>query len=419
MLDNAFRRLRTLLAHSLARNIGWLFLFQISTYLSFLLVIPWLTHVLPVSEYGAVMAVMAAAQFCFILTDYGFSASATYEVARCRGDAIRVQDVIAQVHGAKIYLVVLACLGLWLLSMVPSYQAHGVLFVYAGFAVVFQAYQPVWLLQGLENMKAYAIYMVAARFGFLFMVYAMVRDGGDGPLVMLAFALSNALGAGMGLWAMRSEGYRVLALSVRGGLHLMLRSSGYFWGRLAFALYSSMNSVVLGGVSLAQTGIFNVAEQIYKAGQSVGGPISQAMLPALTRSRNTRVLWKMLPALVAVLVLGCAAVALLAPWAVRLAFGEHYQSSVPVLYIFLLTIPVTISGMVLGYPWFAAMGRPDLVNLTSVLAAGLHVCLLALLWWLGQLTAYNVACCVLATEFFMLLLRLALGWRLVRIPSPK
>src|SRR5690606_23248199 len=108
MLDNAFRRLRTLLAHSLARNIGWLFLFQISTYLSFLLVIPWLTHVLPASEYGAVMAVMAAAQFCFILTDYGFSASATYEVARCRGDAIQVQDVIAQVHGAKIYLVVLA-----------------------------------------------------------------------------------------------------------------------------------------------------------------------------------------------------------------------------------------------------------------------------------------------------------------------
>lgn len=414
MLGRALQTLRALWAHKLARNIGWLFLFQISTYLSFLLVIPWLTHSLPVAEYGAVMAVMAAAQFCFIVTDYGFSASATYEVASHRDDEAYVQGIIARVHGAKACLVVAACAGLWLLSLVPSYQAQEILFAYAGLAVLFQAYQPVWLLQGLENMRAYAIYMVSARIAFLVMVYAVVRDAGDGPLVLLAFAVSNGLGAVMGLWAMRSSGYRVFVLSMGGGLSLMWQSAGYFWGRLAFALYSSMNSVVLGGVSLVQTGIFNVAEQIYKAGQSVGGPISQAMLPALTQSRNTRVLWKMMPALIAVLSLGCVAVALLAPWAVRLVFGGGYAASVPVLYIFLLTIPVTISGMVLGYPWFAAMGRPELVNLTSVLAAALHVGLLALLWWLKDLSAYNVACCVLATETFMLLLRLALGWRLMQ-----
>src|SRR3546814_6666367 len=95
---------------------------------------------------------------------------------------------------------------------------------------------------------------------------------------------------------------------------MMRRSAGYFWGRLAFALYSSFNSIVLGAAALSQAGIFNAAEQVYKAGQSVGGPISQAMLPALARARDTRLVWKILPALIGVLGLGCAIVAAMAPW---------------------------------------------------------------------------------------------------------
>src|SRR5690606_5625041 len=103
-------------------NIGWLFLFQISTYLSFLLVIPWLTHALPVAEYGAAMAITAAAQFCFMVTDYGFSASATYDVSVHRQDTAAVQRIIDEVHGAKVFLILLACLGLGGLAQVPSYQ---------------------------------------------------------------------------------------------------------------------------------------------------------------------------------------------------------------------------------------------------------------------------------------------------------
>ncbi|CAM5200309.1 hypothetical protein CDEN61S_01034 [Castellaniella denitrificans] len=406
--------MRALLAHRLARNVGWLFLFQLSTYLSFLLVIPWLTHALPVGEYGAVMAVMAAAQFCFIVTDYGFTNSATYEVACHRADATRVQDIIAQVHGAKVWLVALSWVSLWLLSRAPSYQAHEVLFLYAGLAVLFQAYQPVWLLQGLENMRAYAMYMVMVRVSFMAGVYTVVRAPGDGALVMLIFMVSNLLGMVLGIRSMRTAGYRAAAVSLIGGIRLMRSSAGYFWGRLAFALYSSLNSVVLGATSLTQAGIFNVAEQIYKAGQSLGGPVSQAMLPALAQSRNSRLIWKILPALIGVIGLGCALVAVLASWIVELAFGPGYGASVSVLYVFLIIIPITIAEMVLGYPWFAALGSPGLVNTTSVLSAGLHVLLLGLLWWNDALTAYNVALCVLTTESFMLLLRVGLGWSLTR-----
>jgi len=414
----ALNRIRTLAAHTLSKNIGWLLLFQFSTYLSFLLVIPWLTRTLPVQEYGAVMAVMAAAQFCFMVTDYGFSTSATYQVACHRQQMPTIQGIIADVHGAKVLLVLVSCLGLGLVSRIPSYQAHGMLFIWAGLAVLFQAYQPVWLLQGLENMRSYAMYMVSSRLAFMAGVYAVVRHPGDGQWVLLVFALSNLLGAGLGLRAMQAAGYRAAALSLGGGWRLMRGSSGYFWGRSAFAVYSSLNSVVLGAAALAQAGVFNVAEQVYKVGQSLGGPISQAMLPALAQTQNTRLVWKILPALLGVIGLGCAMVGALAPWLIPLAFGPGYGASVPALTVFLFAVPVSISGMVLGYPWFAALGAPDTVNVTSVLAAGLHVVLLATLWWLDQLTAYNVALCVLATESFMLLLRLAFGLALIRSGRP-
>lgn len=411
-------RIRALAGHKLSKNIAWLLLFQFSTYLSFILVIPWLTRTLPVAEYGAVMAVMAAAQFCFMVTDYGFSTSATYQVACQRDQVQAIQRIIADVHGAKVFLVLASCIGLWLVSRIPTYQAHGMLFVWAGLAVLFQAYQPVWLLQGLENMRSYAMYMVASRLAFMAGVYAVVRQPGDGEWVLLVFTLSNALGAALGLRAMRAAGYRAASLSLGGGWRLMRGTSGYFWGRLAFAVYSSLNSVVLGAAALTQAGIFNVAEQVYKVGQSLGGPISQAMLPALAQTQNTRLVWKILPALLGVIGLGCAVVGGLAPWLIPLAFGPGYDASVSVLSVFLWAVPVSIAGMVLGYPWFAALGAPNIVNTTSVLAAGLHVILLAGLWWLDRLSAYNVALCVLATESFMLLLRLAFGLALTRSGRP-
>ncbi len=398
-----------LLRYRLVRNAGWLFSYQISTYIAHLAIIPFLTRVLPVSEYGAIMAVMAATQLAFTLTDYGFSVSATYEVSLNRDRAVKIQQIIADVHGAKILLVVVALLALFAVSCLPAYRPYPSLFIFAGLTVVAQAYQPVWLFQGLEHMKAYAFYMVAVRLAFMVSVFVLVRQAGDGVWVLASLALANGLGMGIGLYTMRRLGYRPTGMSLRGGLKVLHDTAGYFWGRLAFAAYTSANAIVIGAAGLTQAGLYTAVEQIYKAGQSVGGPVSQALYPALANSRDVRVLWKIAPAMTCVMAAGCGVIAWFAPEIVHLAFGASYASAVPVLYVFLATVPVSTLGMVLGYPLFAALGRPHIANHTLVAAGLVHITLLGSVWAMGALSAYNVAFCVLCTESFMLALRIILG----------
>lgn len=391
------------------RNTGWLFSYQISTYVAHLAIIPFLTRVLPVSEYGAVMAVMAATQLAFTLTDYGFSVSATYEVSLNRNQAGRVQQIIADVHGAKVLLVASALLALFIVSCLPTYRPYPSLFLFAGLTVVGQAYQPVWLFQGLEHMKAYAFYMVAVRLAFMLSVFMLVQQAGDGVWVLVSLALANGLGMGIGLYTMRRLGYHPLGMSLRGGLKVLRDTAGYFWGRLAFAAYTSANAIVIGAAGLAQAGLYTAVEQIYKAGQSVGGPVSQALYPALANSRDVRLLWKIAPTMTGIMIAGCGVIAWFAPEIVQLAFGASYAPAVPVLYVFLATVPVSTLGMVLGYPLFAALGRPNIANHTLVAAGLVHIVLLGSIWIIGALSAYNVALCVLCTESFMLLLRIILG----------
>lgn len=355
------------------------------------------------------MAVIAATQLAFTLTDYGFSVSATYEVSLHRNQAVRIQQIIADVHGAKVLLVACALLALFAAGCLPAYRPHSSLFVFAGLTVVAQAYQPVWLFQGLERMKAYAFYMAVVRLAFMVSVFMLVRQAGDGVLVLLSLALANGLGMGIGLYTMHHLGYRPTSMSLRGGLKVLRDTAGYFWGRLAFAVYTSANAIVIGAVGLAQAGLYTAVEQIYKAGQSAGGPISQALYPALANSRDLRVLWKVVPTMTCIMVAGCGVIAWFAPQVVQLAFGASYASAVPVLYVFLATVPVSTLGMVLGYPLFAALGQPHVANYTLVAAGLLHIVLLGGVWALAGLSAYNVAFCVLCTESFMLLLRVILG----------
>ncbi|EIH0305404.1 oligosaccharide flippase family protein, partial [Escherichia coli] len=70
-----------MLNFTLIKNIFYLFIVQIINYVAPFLVLPYLSRVLSVDNFGLLMMIISASSIALIVTDYGFSLSGPLFVA--------------------------------------------------------------------------------------------------------------------------------------------------------------------------------------------------------------------------------------------------------------------------------------------------------------------------------------------------
>ncbi len=392
--------------HRATQNTLWLSVLQCGTYVAHLLLIPFLTRYLSVEEFGATMAALATAQFAFVITDYGFSLSGTYEVSKARSDRSRMQAIIEEVHSAKVVLIIVAVLAVVGISFIPAFLDYQTIFLAAVISIIGRAFQPTWFFQGIENMKFYAGYMSAVKLIYALTAVALVSGPGDGYLVLLSLGVADLLGAGAGLWGIHRLHYRVAGLSRASAISGLRNSWDYFVSRLAVAMYTSASSIIVGTAGLSQAALYAAAEQVYKAGQSVTAPINQALYPFMAQQKGPGLLFKIIPYVTIILIIGSSVIGYWAEPIVTLVFGPSYTDVVPILRVFLLTIVINYIGVSFGYPMFAAIHAPKVANKTVVVGSVFFIVLVTISYVNSGISAYIVAVSILITEAIVALLRI-------------
>ena len=83
---------------------------QIITYFLPIFILPYLFRVIGPEKFGLIAFAQAFVQYFMILTDYGFNASATKEIALCLENKTRVCNVISAVMTIKVILALLSML---------------------------------------------------------------------------------------------------------------------------------------------------------------------------------------------------------------------------------------------------------------------------------------------------------------------
>src|SRR5690606_24047491 len=110
---------------------------------------------------GMVAITLAAIQLAFVLTDYGFSLSATYSISTNRENTDFINKKISAIFGAKALLVSLLAVALIIAGLAaPSLAPYKPYLIAAFIAIFAQAFQPIWLFQGIERMKNITTYTV-------------------------------------------------------------------------------------------------------------------------------------------------------------------------------------------------------------------------------------------------------------------
>ncbi|WP_341451364.1 O28ac/O42 family O-antigen flippase [Escherichia coli] len=395
-------------------NIAALAILQLATYITPLLIVPYLTRVLGPGGYGTVAICLSIIQMSLILTDFGFNLSSTEYIARNCQSKDKINKHIGAVFQIKILLIFLCVIFLYFLVNDQLQQFKIEFFFYSCTAIIGQTFQSLWFFQGVEKMKRITLFLTISKFSYVILTFVIVKKPEQGRFVILAYALSQVIGALLSQYYMRKEGYKYTPANLSSMLGVLRTSALFFWSRLAVSTYTTASTLVVGAAGHVQAGYYAASEQLYKAGQNITTPVSQALYPYMTRAKNWALFFKMMSILTVVMITASLTAIWLSQWLIALIFGPEYIVSQNVFIVFMLALIVTFVSTNFGYPVFSALGKVKVANYTVIFGALTHVVILGVLFCLGEISAYNVVRAVLFTEIVILILRMFFFVKLYR-----
>ena len=373
-------RLSDFLRHTLVQNALSLYGVQIAGYVLPIITIPYLARVLGASGWGLLAFAQAFGSYWAVLGEYGFSLSATREVAYHRDNREKLTEILAGVLGAK-GLLAAASLPFALLARlwIPAFRDHPGLLWAGMFWALAQGFNIMWFFSGFERLRLVAGLDISAKALTTIGIFVLVRAPEDASLVLVlqgtGFLLSFAVGLGLV--------YRELPVrlptwnSCRGALRM---GWSMFLFRSSVSLYTAGNAFILGlFVSPQVVGYYAGAEKISRAFLGLLAPVCQTLYPRLShlvhreRDRAAR-LARVGVALMAGggTVIGVV-VFFIAPLLVRIILGNDFAEAAPVLRILSLLMPLVGVNVALGIQWMLPLGLERAFNMIIVLAGLVNI----------------------------------------------
>ena len=395
----------------LTKNIALLVVVQFVNYVAPLLVFPFLTRILSLSEFGTVAVAFSICGLAMVVTDFGFEVSGAYWIAKQRDFSNIVNAYLGAVYLIKIMLAIICIFGVFIYAYYYNNSMFRNVSMMTGlaFTILFQSLQTVWFFQGIERMKSITYSLVASKFVYVILILSLVHKKNDSGLVVICLCISAFVGTVSLIYCTFKEGYKITKPSLLLIKETFLSNIQFFLSRAAVAIYTSASVFVVGAsAGLVQAGLYSSAEKLYQAGQNVTSPLTQALYPYLARSKDGKTLYIVLLITLPIL-LSCVGICYyFSADILRIFYVEAYVDAAPILRVFLITSIFTYVSINLGYPAFSIYGRLDLANISVYIASVLHLVSLSTLFLLNQINALHVAYCVCIVEFFVLALRFSM-----------
>lgn len=392
----------------LRHNISYLFLWQLASYVLPMLTMPYLARVLGPSGYGMLGVTQAVVGYGLLLTDWGFSLSATQEIAKRQQDRAHISRVFWNTLLAKLLLALLSLLILAVtLLITPETRASATLLLISWLSVLGSAFTVNWLLQGMERMGALVIAALAGRLITVPLIFLLVHGPDDAVWAVLIQGIGVAVTALITLWVVAFD--RIVdwvAPSLSEAWILLRGSYTLFVASAAINAYTATNTIILGIMrGSAEVGLFTGADKVRVAAQGLLNPVSQAAFPRVNALMNDvqeeafALLRKMLLIQGVFALFLCICLFSGAPFLVRLILGGDYGDAVSILRW--LSIQPFLIGLsnIFGIQVMLPLGKRNAFRNILLASALLNMCLIFPLT--HHLGAVGVAVTMGANEFFV------------------
>lgn len=368
------------LDRSLAQNVSSLYGVQFANYLLPLITIPYLTRVLGPGMWGLVAFAQAFGAYASMGIDYGFSFSATREVAKNRGSKDELAKLMAGVTGAKVVLAAGAVSLAFLIEpLVPLFRRHPIFLWAAVFWAIAQSFSMMWYYQGVERMRLVAVLDVTGKALATAGIFILVRQPSDGWKVLALQGGGMLLSAAIATVIVYKEvpvklpTFPLVRDSMRLGWNMFLL-------RNSISLYDVGNAFILGLFAPPEAvGFFAGAEKIAGALVGLMAPIHKSLYPRISRLvQHDRPRAKRL-ARFSMFAMGSAgtvfslAAFLGAPWFIPIVLGKSFGASIPVLRIMAPLPLLEAISISFGILWMLPLGLERQLNKVILAATVLNL----------------------------------------------
>lgn len=389
----------------LKKNFFALIMLQISNYIIPLALIPYMLRVLGAEKYGLIAVLIGLTQFSYIITEFGFSQSATAKIAKKQSNV----KYVSSVNGAVITIKFFAALICSILSAAYIYAYYPdltCLSAWIGLIIFSQAFQPIWFFNGIEEMKNITIFMTTTKILHCIITFVLLSIYPYMVIVLISMAISNVIGTGLGLIFLFKTKYSINFPKYQTIKREFMYSLMFFWSRGAVSIYSALSVVFVGTFSgLHQASMFSICEQIYKAGKGVSGPVSTALYPYMVRTKNWSMFFRVLKIAGVTMFLGCSAVIIFSEQILNLVFGNGSAEAYPILNVLVVTVLVSFFGVYFGYIALVPVRKGSIANSSVIYGSIVFVIYNGLTYMSGHVSALSVAYSLLVTEIVVFFIR--------------
>jgi len=360
------------------KNVAFLSILQIITYVLPLVIIPYLFRILGPDKFGLIAFAQAFAQCFIIFTDYGFSISATKEISLCRSEHGKVCKAFSLVMTVKIFLVALSLLILGaIVYFVPKFRSDWAIYILSFGSVVGTTIFPIWFFQGTEKMSYITNLNIVGGIILAPLIFIFVKRPEDYLLVPLINSTVILITGLSGQYLVFSkfrvsfkfQGYRKFREHLKSGWDIFISMA-------AINAYTSMRVFILGLLTNnTVTGLYSIAERIANACQTFPlNSFSQAIFPRLSKifQRNNAKAFELMHHIQEITtffsVFSLALIIIFAEPIVRIACGKVYPETVASLQILICSV-FFIAGNAFRIQFLLVCGKTDTYSRIHVSAA--------------------------------------------------
>jgi PST family polysaccharide transporter len=343
-----------------------------------LIILPYLVRVIGPEKFGLIAFAQAFVQYFMILTDYGFSVSATREISLCQGHKAKTCAVFSSVMTVKFIIAAICCIIMALLvHFVPRFRSDQLVYIYSFGSVIGNTLFPVWFFQGSEKMKYITI--INAIFGIIYTISIciFVRNQSHYLMIPLLTSLFSIATGIYGLFIAFRRFELAFVIQPYENIRRQLKTGwNIFISIVAINAYTTTRIFAVGLLTNNTiTGFYTIAEKIANFVQTFPlASLSQAFYPRISRifvknrQRAIKLVNKMQNSTTFYYILAIPLIYILAPLIVRLICSKPYPEVVISLRLLLISV-FFVCANAFRVQFLLVCERSDLYSKLHIIAA--------------------------------------------------
>ncbi|MDD5128346.1 MAG: flippase [Candidatus Omnitrophica bacterium] len=321
---------------------------QSISYILPLVVLPYLIRAIGMEKFGLIAFASSLVQYFMILTDYGFSISATKTISLIGEHKQKVSAVFSSVMTVKLMFAALSFLMLSvIIYIVPKFKADWLVYILSFGSVIGNTLFPVWFFQGKEKMSYISIVNVAGGLIYAVSIFIFIKSPQDFLLVPLLNSLLSIISGILGLYIVFKkfqvqfilQKYATIKQELRTGwdIFISIVAINAYTASRVFAIGLLTNNII--------TGYYSLAEKIANYIQTFPmDSFTRAVFPRISnvfaknKQRAVAIMYRIQDGITLGFVISLPIAFFLAPWIIQLVCGVAYKEVIVTLRLLLAAV---------------------------------------------------------------------------------